>query len=46
MNDKEKIKEALVFLDELVEYAHNQGVNWGESWALWQMEKIQKILKS
>ena len=45
MNDKEKIKEALELLDELVEYTNNQGDNWRESWAKWQMEKIKEILE-
>ena len=31
--------------DELVEYTHNQGDNWTESWAKLQMEKIKEILE-
>ena len=45
MNDKEKIKEALELLDELVEYTNNQGANWREPWAKDVIEKIKKILE-
>ena len=45
MNDKEKIKEALELLDELVEYTNNQGANWREPWAKGVIEKIKEILE-
>ena len=44
-SNNKKIKKALELLDELVEYTHNQGDNWTESWAQWQMEKIKEILE-
>ena len=44
-SNNKKIKTALELLDELVEYTNNQGDNWTELWAKWQMEKIKKILE-
>ena len=44
-SNNKKIKKALELLDELVEYTNNQGDNWTELWAKWQMEKIKKILE-